>query len=73
MISVILFLGANSSKYIAAKIPSGKDKSKHTNNVKKDPTNEDATPASSGSLESAFVKNDQLSFETILFFEINSS
>ena len=56
IISVILFLGANSSRYTAASNAIGKAKIKQIIIEKKEPIIDPATPATSASLESPLVK-----------------
>ena len=63
--SVHLFLGANSSRYMAAATPTGKDNTRVTIRVKKEPIVAPRTPASSGSLESPAVKKVVFHFFSI--------
>ena len=60
IMSVILFFGANSSKYKAHIIPIGKAKIRNIIITKNEPIKLAEMPAISGSLESANLKNFQL-------------
>ena len=65
--SINLFLGANSSKYIAAATPNGKAIIKVIDSINAEPTKAPKIPACSDSLESPDVKSVVLNLFSIIF------